>query len=94
MRKLLATAITTLLVASASVMATPASAGSFNLTIGGFGGGWGGYGFGPGIYVQPQQNSWQAHVNWCFANKGPSYNPSSNMYFKNGQWKYCYSPFY
>ncbi len=99
MRKILATTITVALMAVASVAATPASAGNFNLTIGGFGGGWGGgYGWGGGwggpVFVQPQQNNWNAHVNWCFNHKGGTYNPNTNMYFKNGQWKYCNSPFF
>jgi hypothetical protein len=103
MRTILATTITVAMMAVASVAATPASAGSpnFSLTIGGFGPGYG-YGYGPGwgggfggpIYVAPQQNNWNAHVNWCFNHKGPSYNPNTNKYFKNGNWKFCNSPFY
>jgi hypothetical protein len=46
------------------------------------------------VFVQPQQNNWNAHVNWCFNHKGGTYNPNTNMYFKNGQWKYCNSPFF
>jgi hypothetical protein len=102
MRKFIATTATIALVAFASVAATPASAGSpnFSLSIGvpgfGYGGGWGygGWGGGGGIYVNPQPVNWNAHVQWCFNHKGPSYNPNTNMYFKNGMWKYCDSPFF
>jgi hypothetical protein len=100
MRTILATTAAAM-VALASLAATPASAGNFNFTLGvggfgpgfGYGPGWGGGIYTPGIYVQPQ-NNWNAHVNWCFNHKGGTYNPNTNMYFKNGQWKYCNSPFF
>lgn len=97
MKRIFATTAAAAMVAFGAIAATPASAGNFNFTlgVGGFGPGWGygpGYGaWSPGIYVQPQ-NNWNAHVQWCFNKKGNTYNPNTNMYFKNG-WKYCNSPF-
>lgn len=93
MRKIL---VATAALATAIAFAAPANAGgnfSFNLGLGGWGHG---YGHGGGIYVGTPYvtNNWGAHVNWCYNNKGPSYNPQTNTYVNfKGKLKYCNSPF-
>jgi hypothetical protein len=99
MRKIFAAAIATTVIAAASVAATaPASAGSFNLHIGGFGWGapyYGGYYPAP-VVVAPAPvygNSWQAHVNWCSSHY-VTYNPSTDLYFyAPGKQRHCNSPY-
>jgi hypothetical protein len=100
MRKIFAAAIATTVIAAASVAATaPASAGSFNLHIGGFGWGnpyYGGYYTPAPVYVAPAPvytGGWQAHVNWC-SNHYVTYNPATDLYFyAPGKQKHCNSPY-
>ncbi len=104
MRKILVTASAAIIGAIAiTASAAPASAGNFNFTLGlggygygpGWGPGWGPY-YGGGVYVgNPYPgNNWQAHVQWCYDHKGPSYNPNTNKYINQyGHKKYCHSPF-
>ncbi len=100
MKKILVTASAALLATLAIAATTvPASAGgsfNFNIGVGGWGPGWGpGYG---GIYVgspYPVYNdNWEAHVDWCYDHKGPSYNPNTNKYINMaGKKRTCHSPF-
>jgi hypothetical protein len=107
MKKMMVTVSAALIGAFAiAASAAPANAGgNFNFTvgIGGYGPGWGpgwygpGYGYGGGIYVNPYPyatSNWTAHVQWCFANKGPSYNPKTNKYVNGyGKMHTCHSPY-
>jgi hypothetical protein len=101
MTKILATAAATLVaVVSLAATSVPATAGNFNFSFGvygpgpGWGPGWGGWGPGGVVVVNPGGNYWQAHVNWCYSHKGPSYNPQTNTYVSNsGKVKYCDSPY-
>jgi hypothetical protein len=100
MRKLLVAGTAALFTAVAFAASTvPANAGGvhFNIGVGGFGPGWGpGYG---GVYLDDPyyggyQNNWEAHVDWCFDHKGPSYNPATNKYINQyGKKRTCHSPF-
>ena len=99
MKKILVTASAALFATVAIAASTaPASAGnfSFNFGVGGWGPGWYGPGWG-GVYVggpHYNSNAWALHVDWCYDNKGPTYNPGNNTYVNhNGKLKYCNSPY-
>lgn len=99
MRKILVAGTAALFTAMAFAASTvPASAGSnvhFSIGVGGWGPGWGHHG---GIYVGAPHggynNTWAAHVDWCYDHKGPSYNPNNNTYINHkGKVRHCDSPF-
>ena len=94
MRKILATAVATAVITAASVAVTsvPANAASFNFNLG-FGGPFGGHTFFPGpLHPAP---SWQAHVNYCYANYPNSYNPHTNTWVNLlGTTQICHSPYW
>lgn len=94
MRKILATAFATTLIAAASVAATtPANAISFHFGVGGFGY----HHYAPHVYVEApvvydSYSDWDLHADWC--SKYKTWNPKTNLYYYvPGKQKPCISPY-
>ena len=100
MRKIVATAVATSLIAAASVAATtaPASAGFYFGLGHGFGfHGYHGYGYTPHVYVEApvydeDDSGWDQHAAWCSRYK--TWDEDTNLYYYAvGKQRPCISPY-
>lgn len=100
MKKIFATAVATAMIAATSVAVTsaPASAGSFNFSLGLYAPVspyYGGYYAPAPVYPVAPVGNWQAHVAYCYSKYPNSYNPNTNTWKGfNGVTYICHSPYW